>query len=89
MIAAAVIAGLGVATPAGAVTAARGAVPAAGSRGRAIEIPGLQALNTGGSAQVSSVSCDPAGNCTAGGSYTESPSLNPFQTLGFVVSRFS
>jgi hypothetical protein len=32
-------------------------------------VPGLGALNTGGSARVSSVSCAPAGNCEAGGSY--------------------
>jgi hypothetical protein len=56
---------------------------------KAIQIPGLQALNTGGSAQVSALSCGPAGNCAAGGSYTESPSPYRFQTQGFVVSRSS
>ncbi len=53
-----------------AVPAVRGAaVPAASSRGRAIEVPGLGALNRGGDAGVNSVSCAPAGNCAAGGYY--------------------
>jgi len=54
-----------------------------GRWGKAIPIPGLQALNTGGDAQVFSVSCGPAGNCAAGGSYTEGL-VTP---QGFVVSR--
>src|SRR5262245_16073525 len=37
--------------------------------GRAMEVPGLGALNAGGEAQVISVSCGSAGNCTVGGSY--------------------
>jgi hypothetical protein len=37
---------------------------------RAIEVPGLGALNTGGDAEVNSVSCASAGNCAAGGYYT-------------------
>ena len=41
----------------------------AGSWGRAIEVPGLAALNTGGLAEVTSVSCGSAGNCAAGGDY--------------------
>jgi len=53
----------------GAVPAARAAVPAAGVWGRAIEVPGLAALNTGGHARVNSVSCASAGNCAAGGYY--------------------
>ena len=52
-----------------AVPAARGAVPSAGSWRRAIEVPGLAALNKGGDAKVTSVSCGSAGNCAAGGSY--------------------
>ena len=40
----------------------------------AIEVPGSGSLNTGGSgkplAEVTSVSCPPAGNCAAGGYYT-------------------
>jgi hypothetical protein len=37
----------------------------------AIELPGTATLNKGGSASVLSVSCAPAGNCAAGGSYTD------------------
>ena len=36
---------------------------------RAIEVPGTAALNKGGGAEVNSVSCASAGNCSAGGSY--------------------
>ena len=39
---------------------------------RAIEVPGLGALNTGASAEVDSVSCASAGNCAAGGYYSDS-----------------
>ncbi len=53
------------------VQAARGAVPAASSWGRAIAVPGLRALNEGRHAVVRSVSCGPAGNCAAGGSYRD------------------
>jgi hypothetical protein len=38
---------------------------------RAIEVPGTAALNAGGNAQASSVSCGSAGNCSAGGFYTD------------------
>ena len=38
---------------------------------RAIAIPGIAALNAGGNAQASSVSCGSAGNCSAGGFYTD------------------
>ena len=37
-----------------------------GTWGTAIEIPGLGALNAGGNASVTSVSCGSAGNCAAG-----------------------
>jgi hypothetical protein len=40
--------------------------------GTAIEVPGLGSLNQGGQAQVASVSCPSAGNCAAGGFYTDS-----------------
>jgi len=40
-----------------------------GTWGRAIEIPGIAALNTGKDANVDSVSCASAGNCSAGGEY--------------------
>jgi hypothetical protein len=37
--------------------------------GRAQEVPGTAALNSGGNAELSSVSCASAGNCSAGGTY--------------------
>ena len=46
------------------------AVERNGRWGTATGVPGLAALNTGGQAEVSSVSCAPAGNCAAGGYYT-------------------
>ena len=39
---------------------------------KAIKVPGTGALNTGGAAAVDSVSCASAGNCTVGGSFTDS-----------------
>jgi len=36
------------------------------------EVPGTAALNAGGRAQISSVSCGAAGNCSAGGFYGDS-----------------
>jgi hypothetical protein len=42
-----------------------------GRWGTAREVPGTAALNAGGNARISSVSCGSAGNCTAGGSYTD------------------
>jgi hypothetical protein len=44
---------------------------ASGKWGTAREVPGTAALNGGGSARVSSVSCPAAGTCTVGGSYTD------------------
>jgi hypothetical protein len=41
-----------------------------GTWGTAIEVPGTAALNTGGGANMDSVSCPSAGNCSAGGDYT-------------------
>ena len=38
---------------------------------KAIDVPGLAALNKGGNAQVDSVSCASAGDCAAGGYYTD------------------
>ena len=58
------------------------AVRAAGSWGRAIEVPGLAALNTG-DADVSEVSCAPAGSCAAGGYYRD----HRGHYQGFVVSQ--
>jgi hypothetical protein len=40
-----------------------------GTWGTAQEVPGLAALDTGGLATITSVSCASAGNCAAGGSY--------------------
>src|SRR6266851_6436816 len=39
--------------------------------GKARQIPGLAALNVGGSARVMSVSCPSVGNCGLGGSYLD------------------
>ncbi|SPF55681.1 hypothetical protein SBA4_7290001 [Candidatus Sulfopaludibacter sp. SbA4] len=39
--------------------------------GTAIQVPGLGALNKGGFAEVSSLSCPSPGNCAAGGDYTD------------------
>ena len=41
-----------------------------GSWGRAQQVPGLAALNTGGMAAIGSVSCASAGNCSADGGYS-------------------
>jgi hypothetical protein len=42
-----------------------------GAWGSAEVVPGSEELNAGGSAQVNSVSCVSAGDCTAGGNYTD------------------
>ena len=55
--------------PAAGDASAIGVARPAGSWGRAIEAPGLGALNMGGSAGVDSVSCGSAGSCAAGGYY--------------------
>jgi len=44
---------------------------ARGTWGTAEEVPGTAALNTGGDAQVLSVSCARAGDCSAGGFYRD------------------
>ena len=48
------------------------ATMANGKWGPAVEVPGSAALNKGGFAELSSVSCPTAGNCSAGGSYAAS-----------------
>jgi hypothetical protein len=56
---------------------------------QAVEVPGLGALNKGGNAQVTSVSCDSPGYCAAGGFYGNHSS-NPYgftSGRGFVVSE--
>ncbi len=57
------------------------AVP--GTWGTAKEVPGTASLNKGGSAQVNSVSCASAGNCSAGGFYKNGSQ----QQQAFVVSK--
>jgi hypothetical protein len=42
-----------------------------GAWGKAIEVPGLGALNAGGHANIRPMSCVSAGNCAAGGSYAD------------------
>ena len=42
-----------------------------GTWGTAEQVPGIAALNTGGSAAVESISCAPAGSCAAGGNYLD------------------
>jgi len=42
-----------------------------GRWGKAIKVPGSGALNAGGAASISSVSCGAAGSCAAGGFYEE------------------
>jgi hypothetical protein len=50
------------------------AVEKNGVWGQAIAVPGLVALNQAGPAAVTQVSCGSAGNCVAGGSYSDSVS---------------
>ncbi len=54
-----------------------------GTWGNAEEVPGTATLNVTGQAQVYSVSCSSAGNCSAGGSYQN----NSFQA--FVVNEIN
>ncbi len=56
---------------------------AGGVWGPAQEVPGTAALNKGGSAGVSTVSCARAGDCSAGGSYADAS----FRFQAFVVSE--
>jgi hypothetical protein len=55
------------------------ATMANGKWGPAAQVPGSAAINKGGFAQLNSVSCPTAGNCSAGGSYAASKtSTEPF-----------
>ena len=54
-----------------------------GAWGTAEEVPGSATLNKGGQALLSSLSCGSAGNCSAGGSYTDSSD----NIQAFVVSE--
>jgi hypothetical protein len=56
---------------------------AIGSRGQVVEVPGQGALNAGGYAVVASVSCAPAGTCSADADYTDRHD----DCQGFVVSQ--
>jgi hypothetical protein len=56
-----------------------------GTWGQAIEVPGTAALNVGGGAEASSVSCSRAGDCAAAGYYTDSSG----DRQAFVVSQVS
>jgi hypothetical protein len=58
-----------------------------GRWGHAEEVPGTAALNTGGLAEINSVSCRSAGNCTAGGDYSTPGNVNVMPTRAFVVSQ--
>src|SRR5262245_55467711 len=60
---------LGLVSVLGAVSASSAASPP--TWGSAIEVQGTASLNSGGQADTSSVSCATAGNCAAGGSYTD------------------
>jgi hypothetical protein len=55
---------------------------AKGSWGKAEEVPGTAALNTGGHASINSVSCASANRCSAGGYYGDGATPE-----GFVVSK--
>jgi hypothetical protein len=49
-----------------------------GTWGKAIKVPGLAALNTGGFAMVNSVSCTSKDTCAAGGSYSDGSRAHAF-----------
>src|SRR5215467_9246428 len=76
------LAGAVPAVAAGGAAAARAAA-AGGAWGAAQPVPGLAALNAGGSAQISSLSCSSAGNCGGGGEYFDAAG----NMQGFVVSQ--
>src|SRR5258708_39733979 len=65
-----VFAGAGQAAAGTRVPAVAGATALGGTWHAAIEVPGTAALNKGGNAAISSVSCASAANCSAGGVYT-------------------
>jgi hypothetical protein len=56
-----------------------------GTWGNAIEVPGTATLNANGDAELFSISCPSAGNCSAGGYYSDS--ANKYQA--YVVSETS
>lgn len=60
-------------------------LPSAGTWGTAQQVPGIAALNQGGNATITSVSCASAGNCSGGGSYLDASDRDQ----AFVVSQFN
>jgi len=80
--AAVALAGAAPALAAAGAGAAWAAAPA-GTSGTARAVPGLAALNQGGSAAINSVSCTSPGNCSAGGYYQD----NSGHGQAFVVSE--
>ena len=56
-----------------------------GTWGTAKQVPGITKLNTGGAADLNSLSCASAGNCSAGGDYLD----NTGRQLPFVVSEIN
>ena len=73
----------GCAAPAGAMQIPASAAGPARAWQTAIEVPGTAALNKGGHAVVNSLSCASAGNCGAGGFYTDAS----HGTEAFVISE--
>jgi len=67
-----VFAGAGQAVAGTRMPAGAGAAALGGTWHTAQKVPGAGTLNSGGNAQVQSVSCASAGNCSAGGGYTDS-----------------
>ncbi len=57
---------------------------------KAIDVPGLRALNLAGHAAVEAVSCGAAGNCAAGGYYTDQnicPGIHCGRTLACILPQ--
>jgi hypothetical protein len=76
-------AGVGTAVAATHAAAGGRAATVAGAWGTAKEVPGLAALNKGGNAKLTSVSCASPGDCSAGGTYTDGSG----HTQAFVVNE--
>jgi hypothetical protein len=55
-----------------------------GTWGTAIQAPGITGLDHGWGSEITSVSCPSAGNCTAGGNYTDSSSRGRVFVIGEV-----
>jgi hypothetical protein len=51
------------------------------------EVPGTAALNTGGNAGITALSCPSAGNCLAGGYYTADPLRYPWTRAFLIVEQ--